>query len=410
MKKYIIMASVAALAIGLSSCSNFLDELPDNRTELNENNVGKILLSAYPTTAICEMGEMSSDNTDAYPNRFSSFNRLQEDLYKWADSAEQDQDSPHALWESCYMAISACNEVLKVIEDAGNPASLSAEKGEALVCRAYAHFLLANIFCNAYSSQASSDLGIPYMKTIETTVSPDYQRGTLEEVYQNIEKDLLEGLDLVTDIYAVPKYHFTKKAAQAFAARFYLYYVKSDKSNYTKVIDYATKVLGSNPATSVRDWKSLGALDINGSVQPNAYVDATNGANLLLVSAGSYWGYVHAPYGLGERYAHGPKVGNETCNSVGPWGSDYYMGVWSNSSALPTKIVVMKITQYKEVVDAVAGTINGHMINAAFTTDETLLCRAEAYAMKEMYPQAIADLNIWREAYTRSTTLSLIHI
>ena len=404
MKKYIIMASVAALAIGLSSCSNFLDELPDNRTELNENNVGKILLSAYPTTAICEMGEMSSDNTDAYPNRFSSFNRLQEDLYKWADSAEQDQDSPHALWESCYMAISACNEVLKVIEDAGNPASLSAEKGEALVCRAYAHFLLANIFCNAYSSQASSDLGIPYMKTIETTVSPDYQRGTLEEVYQNIEKDLLEGLDLVTDIYAVPKYHFTKKAAQAFAARFYLYYVKSDKSNYTKVIDYATKVLGSNPATSVRDWKSLGALDINGSVQPNAYVDATNGANLLLVSAGSYWGYVHAPYGLGERYAHGPKVGNETCNSVGPWGSDYYMGVWSNSSALPTKIVVMKITQYKEVVDAVAGTINGHMINAAFTTDETLLCRAEAYAMKEMYPQAIADLNIWREAYTRSTT------
>lgn len=93
---------------------------------------------------------------------------LQEDLYKWADSAEQDQDSPHALWESCYMAISACNEVLKVIEDAGNPASLSAEKGEALVCRAYAHFLLANIFCNAYSSQASSDLGIPYMKTIET--------------------------------------------------------------------------------------------------------------------------------------------------------------------------------------------------------------------------------------------------
>ena len=105
MKKYIIMASVAALAIGLSSCSNFLDELPDNRTELNENNVGKILLSAYPTTAICEMGEMSSDNTDAYPNRFSSFNRLQEDLYKWADSADKIRTLPMhfgnlAIWQS----------------------------------------------------------------------------------------------------------------------------------------------------------------------------------------------------------------------------------------------------------------------------------------------------------------------
>lgn len=41
MKKYIIMASVAALAIGLSSCSNFLDELPDNRTELNETMLAK---------------------------------------------------------------------------------------------------------------------------------------------------------------------------------------------------------------------------------------------------------------------------------------------------------------------------------------------------------------------------------
>ena len=99
------MASVAALAIGLSSCSNFLDELPDNRTELNENNVGKILLSAYPTTAICEMGEMSSDNTDAYPNRFSSFNRLQEDLYKWETLQNKIRTLPMhfgnlAIWQS----------------------------------------------------------------------------------------------------------------------------------------------------------------------------------------------------------------------------------------------------------------------------------------------------------------------
>ena len=81
MKKYIILASIAtAFIFGLSSCSDFLDELPDNRTELTPDNVSKILLAAYPTTAICEMAEMASDNTDAYPNNFSAFNRLQEDL------------------------------------------------------------------------------------------------------------------------------------------------------------------------------------------------------------------------------------------------------------------------------------------------------------------------------------------
>ena len=98
------MASVAALAIGLSSCSNFLDELPDNRTELNENMLAKYY---FPPILLQQSvrWEMSSDNTDAYPNRFSSFNRLQEDLYKWADSAEQIRTLPMhfgnlAIWQS----------------------------------------------------------------------------------------------------------------------------------------------------------------------------------------------------------------------------------------------------------------------------------------------------------------------
>ncbi|WP_291589084.1 RagB/SusD family nutrient uptake outer membrane protein [Bacteroides sp.] len=416
MKKYIIWTSlVTVFTFGLSSCADFLDELPDNRTELNPDNVGKILVSAYPTTAICEIGEVSSDNTDAYPNNFSS-DRLLEDLYKWESTAEQDQDSPAALWESCYIAISACNQALKAVEDAGNPVSLNAVKGEALVCRAYAHFLLANIFCKAYGTTAKTDLGIPYMKDIETTVSPNYERGTLEDVYKNIESDLLAGVELISDnVYSVPKYHFTKKAAYALAARFYLYYVQPDKSNYDNVIKYADKVLGNNPSTLVRDWASLGELDLDKDILPNSYVSADNNANLLLVSTNSYWGFNVDPYGRGERYAHGPLVAVETCRSNGPWGNYspakesnvYYMFPWSNSSSLPTKVMLRKVAEYQEVVDPVAGTINGHIINAAFTTDETLLCRAEAYIMKGagFYPQAIADLNVWQSAYTRSTTL-----
>lgn len=416
MKRIILLAGLtAAFAFGLSSCSDFLDELPDNRTELGPDNVDKILLAAYPTTTPCMIAEMSSDNTDAYPNNFSSYNRLQEDLYMWADTGEKGTDSPDELWGSCYLAIAACNQALETVEKAGNPASLDYVRGEALVCRAYAHFLLANVFCKAYSSTAKTDLGIPYMKGIETTVRPEYQRGTLDEVYKNIEADLLEGMELISDnTYKVIKYHFNKKAAYAFAARFYLYYVQPDKSNYDKVIAYANKVLGTNASLAVRDWKSLGALDLNGDVEPNAYVDASNNANLLLVSAHSYWGYVHAPYGIGERYAHGPLAATETCTSNGPWGnysgkkdeSIYYMYPWTNSSALPTKVVIQKVAQYKEVVDAVAGTINGYMVNAAFTADETLLCRAEAYIMKGagFYAQAVADLNTWQSAYTRSTT------
>ena len=142
------------------------------------------------------------------------------------------------------------------------------------------------------------------------------------EVYRQIEKDLLEGIPLIDDSkYAVPKYRFTKNAAYAFAARFYLNYVQADLSNYDKVIEYATMALGTNPSSNLRDWEYLGTLSMNGEVQPNEYVNADNTANLLLISAKSYWGYTVSPYSTGERYSHGPVVSYETNRSTGPWGS-----------------------------------------------------------------------------------------
>ena len=57
--------------------------------------------------------------------------------------------------------------IRNAIEEKGNPASLDPQRGEALVCRAYCHFMLANIFCNAYDTHASQSLGVPYMEEVE---------------------------------------------------------------------------------------------------------------------------------------------------------------------------------------------------------------------------------------------------
>lgn len=410
--KYILLSAIMGASVSLTSCEDFLGEMPDSRTEITPENAAYLLVSAYPTSAMpIEIFEMYSDNTDAYPNRFSAMDRLQEDLFKWADTSQNGTDSPSMVWEGCYKSISACNEVLKMIEEQGDLSSMSALKGEALVCRAYNHFILATVFCNAYGSQAESELGLPYMKTVETTVSPSYERGTLAELYKNIEEDLLAGIPLLDDSkYSIPKYHFTKNAAYAFATRFYLNYTQPDLSNYDKVIEYSSMVLGDNPSVNMRDWAAMGALSVNGDIQPNAYVESDDNANLLLHSYHSYWGYISGPYGLGERYSHGPIVSYETNRSNGPWGSFaagdnniYHLGVWSNSSGLPTKVITRKIAQYWEIVDAVAGTGNGYCVNAAFTTDELLLCRAEAYTIKKNYDLALNDLNIWMAAYTKQT-------
>ena len=64
-----------------------------------------------------------------------------------------------------YGGIYKTNEALNAIEELGGAKneSLRNSKGEALVLRAYNHFVLANEFCRPYNSKTSStDPGIYY--------------------------------------------------------------------------------------------------------------------------------------------------------------------------------------------------------------------------------------------------------
>ncbi len=334
-----VLLLTAASGLTTVSCNDFLDKTPDNRTELNtDQKIAKLLVSAYPDVSPNELFELYSDNSDDSGPTYGYYQLSEKECYNWEDTKEEYQDTPNSLWGGYYGAISAANMALKAIEEKGNPASLNPQRGEALVCRAYCHFMLATIFCNAYDTHASESLGIPYMEDVETTVSPRYERGTLEEVYRKVERDLLEGVELISDDgYSVPKYHFTRKAAYAFAARFYLYYMKPDFSNCDRVIDFATRVLGSNPDDLLRDWEALSNLSVNGNVQADAYIASSNEANLLISSTVSNWGALGSDYLVGPRYFH----------------------------------------------------------NQTLATSETCLS-------KKMYPQSAADITSWQRAYTRN--------
>ena len=221
MNKILYWASCLAVC---TACNDFLDEMPDNRTSLDsEKNIASLLVTSYPDQTSCLIGEFLSDNIDENRHSFTYWHRLDQELYLLQDPTEERQDSPHGLWQSCYQAIAQANYALKAIEEKGNPASLDASRGEALLCRAYSAFTLATIFCEVYNHEtAEKQLGIPYPTEPETTVNPKYERGTLAEVYRRIEADLETGLPLISDdAYKVPKYHFNRRAAYAFAARFY---------------------------------------------------------------------------------------------------------------------------------------------------------------------------------------------
>lgn len=404
--KIIILFVVCASSF--TSCDSYLDEMPDNRTELDsKDKITKLLVSAYPTTTFAELAELSSDNTDHIEGNWTTAGLIQDQAAEWQDVTDTDNDSPYALWNSSYSAIAASNAVISAIDKLGNPNDMQPQRGEALVCRAYNHFVLVNIFSKGYSPKtASVDLGIPYMKGLETTVLPSYSRGNVEEVYKNIERDLLEGLSLINDeIYEVPKFHFNKKAALAFAARFYLYYVQPDKSNYKKVVDYATQVLTSRPATMLRDWRTVGALSPLQGIRANGFVSVEENANLMLCVYNSQWARTHGSFQLGDKYCHGKMIANtETVNAGGIWGhggNNFYFRVAQYVNT--AKVVMDKYTEYFEYTDPVNHIGIPHVIMPTFTTDELLLNRAEAYAMLGNYNYAMNDLTIWLKAFCRQS-------
>lgn len=392
-----------AATVGFTSCDSYLDKLPDNRMELSSpNDVSKLLVSAYSETSPVYLLEMYSDNTNEYNNTaWTAISRFQDQAYAWKDITETDNESVKNIWDSYYSAVRTCNEAIGFIEKQADQSQYKAQLGEALVARAYAEFILSTVFCRAYNPQtAATELGLPYPTEPDYSLLVEYERGTLAELYDKIDKDLQRGMPLLSNTYDHPKFHFTPAAANAFAARFYLYYQK-----YDEAIKCANAVLGTQPKTKLRDWATWNALTPNYQVQPNAYVSTSNSANLLLQVTYSYWGAISGPYMAGKKYAHGSRISTtETLESTGPWGkSDTKAGYKIFNNPDLANVCLRKIPMMQEF-NADHTAYYPHTEYSVFNTDETLLVRAEAYALKGDYVKALADVNTELSKFMPSAT------
>ena len=399
MKKYIGF-SIIALGLTLTSCDDWLDKLPDNRMELQTpSDVSSLLVSAYPSAHPAYLLEMYSDNTDDCVNpSWSEASRFQAQAYKWEDITETGEDeSPQELWNKHYIAIASANAAIDLIEGKGSPAEYTEQLGEALLCRAYAMFQLSTVFCKAYNpATASTDLGLPYPTHPEKVVGTVYTRGTMEDLYGQIDKDLQRGLPLVSSNYSKPKFHFNTEAAKAFAARFYLY-----KGDFAKAITYATEVLGADPTAKARDWDAYAALNMNQQIRPEAWVSADEKCNFLLQTVYSEWGAISGPYLYGEKYAHSYRITyDEDIASKGPFGaanSTFKQRVWSNTAL--ANLFHRKVPYEFEYTDLQAGIGYAHAEYAVFTTEQLLLERAEAYALSGELQKAVDDYNTIMKIY-----------
>lgn len=387
--KRIIFYSSLIFAISLAGCKKYLDKEPDNRTSIKTpEQIAQLLTTAYPHGNYIMFCEAMSDNAEDKQGGGSGYDfvdQINRQSYRYdvVEVAPEDVDGPDNYWNSCYKAIAAANQALELINASPDKAQLNPHRGEALVARAYAHFMLVTLFSKVYDPATSeTDPGIPYVTVPEKEILLKYSRGTVAEVYQKIEADLIEGLPLIDDnIYGTaPKFHFNKKAAAAFAARFYLF-----KQDYQKVADYATTALGGSAADNLRPWNStwntLQYLELEAE-----YTKSTVRANLLLQESNSIWGRVYASlrYGLGESVAN--RVLFPSNVTGGFYAYDVY-GATQQSYNIP------KFYEYF-VTETLNGS-SGQPYNTIplLTAEEALLNRAEAYLRLGQNANCLNDLN-----------------
>lgn len=413
LNKLTYIAAAVALT-GLTACDDFLDAAPDERVTIDSpEKVSLLLVDAYPGQNLSGLCEFSSDNVvdnnspDENGMRYnlSYFDRQDLEAYSWEDVvSNMDTESPSYLWEAYYHSIAVANEALKAIaelETQGRGDEVQAQKGEALICRAYNHFLLANLFSMHYAGEEASKQipSIPYMDKVEDKVLVNYEREPLQSVYEKIEKDIVAGYPLINDgIYSIPKYHFNKKAAAAFAARFYLY-----KRDYVNAEKWATEALGGesgNPAGMMRTFWSKTFTTLDALVA--AYTSAQEQSNLMLVAT-------HSTFfrRRGERFALNREAKDATIYCEGPTWSTALTNYYCHP-CYSGKIYVRGSQEYGlffpksgeifEYTDKVAGIGYVHIVRCEFTAEEVLLTRAEARIWQNNLTGALEDLRTWDES------------
>lgn len=426
--KLLTYICTVAAALGMTGCTNFLDMPTDTRVELLTTEQLRMLMnSAYPA---CNYGwplELMSDNmednnapdADGLRYNLAGYDRGDDEMFRWEQClSSTSNDTPSGIWESFYQSNAACNAVLEKLDEwEQREGTLDhtqlAIKGEALVLRAFNHFILAQTFCEPYrGSNSQNYLGIYYITKPETTVKPIYERGTLDKTYAMIQADIEEGLPLIDNgIYTVPKYHFNASAANAFAARFYLF-----TRQYQKALDHANAAFGGaevDPTPYLSDiWTQLGSMYYisDMGLYQNGIDKATNflliptySVSFRHLASSSRYGVIRDALNA-TIYGSSPAWENFKWRLTNGKGGSFTMhpcfnGICArNGKAEYGQVMCGNVQEQFEYTDKIAGIGYAHVTRREFYGEETLLTRAEARLFLGDKAGALKDIDTWEKA------------
>ncbi len=287
---------VAALVIlGLSSCEDFLNPMPDNALPSdsainNMDDVAAALNGAY--MALLDEGYYGADfisraEVGGEDVQTSSASKRTESFYRFEYRVN---NSPAGFWFYPYQAINRINTLLDAISSGkiADSEALNNAKGEALALRALCHFNLTLTYGYPYQKDDGASWGVPIVETVlPATAQP--KRNTVAECYTFIEQDLTEALSLIGD--AVNKGHFNKWAVLGLQARVALH-----KGDYETALSKAEEVITTGPYDLIprADYVSAWGLEFTPESVLDLHVSDLMSGNREL------FGYLVDPNGYGS--------------------------------------------------------------------------------------------------------------
>ena len=200
--------SFVALSCFFASCSDFLEPksqneyVPETATALNEMLLGDAYAKPGVTNCLFALQAMLDDDVACSTLPYPVYSNGQgaipgyHALYSWqpdfALMMEEYANRSCNAWGAYYDLILGCNAALDYIDDmVGTPEEIAIVKAQALALRALYYFNLVNLYGEPYSHNKEA-LGVPLKLTSELTTNYP-RRNTVEEVYEQIVKDLDEA-------------------------------------------------------------------------------------------------------------------------------------------------------------------------------------------------------------------------
>ena len=294
---YKILLAALLVALGCSSCDNFLSIRPKDALYPKTLTDYENLLN-YPElmkTGATFPSFMTDDafllNDPGFLGDAPSLPMVEHStqiLYKLSHGNVFSDAEEDYYWTSTYMNIDYYNTVIDFAPDATEATEEDRARviAEAKASRALEYLSLVNCYSPQYDPKTATadQSGVPLVLHADIMQS-DLRRATLQECYDLILTDLTDALPHLPEVAKPSKYRMSRGGCAGILARAYLII-----GDYEKALSYANEALESNDA--LLDFKTISVLDPYGFIGRTDMPESLNDPEAILIR--------NAPYAFGN--------------------------------------------------------------------------------------------------------------